>query len=410
MASTCSHASCGCVIFIEELNGPHIVEKGKCMNCDHAVNLHPRKPAQGNTFFREHHLFSFIVLHFVCCLFLSIFILYFHMAELCSDKLIFPSAAAQQSIDFRARFEALLRQGGIRPKPSLLSRLQKVRETAIITAGTVVEAVQWYEWIKYLPESVTRGIFLNATGYELDGMHPQFDGILLAGDDEGRSYMFKLTPPESDEAFFATRVRGKPYLVASSYERAEQEDANGVKHACGGLLMRKFDRSLFGHDFQCSAAVLLRRCKAMITAINAMHNDRIVHMDLKEANIFVRDGLWFVGDFGSCVYHHEPIRSTTEGCYPAARNMIIGTPARWHHDWFALALVFANQLRVHGEPIEVSVEGFRDRVLASINANCEVEELGAMLTAMVDCDEQYMRFEGQADFAAVTDKVIIHEN
>ena len=67
MASTCSHASCGCVIFIEELSGPHIVEKGKCMNCDHAVNLHPRKPAQGNTFFREHHLFSFIVLHFVCC-------------------------------------------------------------------------------------------------------------------------------------------------------------------------------------------------------------------------------------------------------------------------------------------------------------------------------------------------------
>lgn len=329
------------------------------------------------------------------------------MAELCFDKLIFPSAGVPQSIDFRARFEALLVKGKIRPKPHLLSRLQKVRDSAIITAGTVSEAIHWYEWIKDLPASVTRGIFLNATGYELDGMHPQFDGILLAGDDEGRSYMFKLTPSESDkEVLFATRVSGKPFLVASSYERAEQEDANGDKHACGGLLMRKFDRSLFGHEYQCSAAVLLRRCKAMITAINAMHTDGIVHMDLKEANIFVRDGLWFVGDFGSCVYYDESIESTTEGCYPAALNMIIGKPARWHHDWFALALVFASQLRVHGELIDVSVEGLRDRVLASISANCrEVDELEAMLTAMVDCEEQYMHFEGQADFAAVTDEV-----
>jgi serine/threonine protein kinase len=270
-----------------------------------------------------------------------------------------------------------------------------------------MEAVQWYEWVKGLPQSVTRGIFLNATGYELDGMHPQFDGILLAGDDEGRSYMFKLTRPESTEAYFATRVTGMPFVVASTYQRAEQVDANGVKHLCGGLLMRKFDRSLFGHDFQCSAAVLLRRCKAMITAINALHTDNIVHMDLKEANIFVRDGLWFVGDFGSCVYHGEPVRETTEGCYVEPRNVIIGKPARWHHDWFALALVFASQLRVHGEPIDVSVQGFRERVLASISANCEMEELREMLTAMVCCDEQCMRFEWQADFTVVTDEVIV---
>lgn len=267
-----------------------------------------------------------------------------------------------------------------------------------------MEAVQWYEWVKGLPQSVTRGIFLNATGYELDGMHPQFDGILLAGDEEGRSYMFKLTPPDSIEAFFATTVCGKPFIVASSYQRAEHVDEHGVKHVCAGLLMRKFERSLFGHDFQCSVVVLLRRCKAMITAINALHADNIVHMDIKEANIFVRDGLWFVGDFGSCVYHGEAVRETTEGCYVEARSRIISTPARWHHDWFALALVIANQLRVHGEPIDASMEGFRERLLAWISTNCEMEELRAILAAMVDCNEQFMRFEGQADFTVVLDE------
>lgn len=301
----------------------------------------------------------------------------------------------------------MLRQGGIRPKPNIMARLQKVRETAIITAATSVEAVQWYEWVKGLPQSVTRGYFLNVTGYELDGMHLHFDGILLAGDAEGREYMFKLTLPNSIEAFFATKVSGKAFMVASSYQRAEQVDAAGEKHSCEGLLMRKFDRSLFGHDFQCSTSVLLRRCKAMITAINSLHLDRIVHMDLKEANIFVREGLWFVGDFGACVFHGEPIRETTEGCYLQKRDELIGTPARWHHDWFAMALVLVNQLRVHEVPIDVATEGFRERVLTTINANCEQEEeLRALLTAMVDCDEQCMYFEGQTNFPIVSDVVI----
>jgi serine/threonine protein kinase len=282
--------------------------------------------------------------------------------------------------------------------------LQKVRETAIISAGTVFEAMQWYSWVKDIPQSVTRGIFLNVTGYELDGMHPQFDGILLAADDEGRSYMFKLAPPQSQEAFFAMKISGMPFMVGSSYQNAQQiDESDGSTHSCQGLLMRKFDCSLFDFHSQFSTAALLNRCKAMIIAINSLHRVNIVHMDIKEANIFVKDGNWFVGDFGSCVHFGENVRETTGGYYILPRKEVIDTPAMWHHDWFALALVFVNQLRVHDTHIETSVEGFSERVHEWINTKCEDENLKALLNNMANCVEQSMQLDIEADFVILTD-------
>ena len=169
--------------------------------------------------------------------------------------------------------------------------------------------------------------------------------------------------------------------------------------------MRKFEQSLFERVFQLSFAALLHRCKSMIIAINSMHTAEIVHMDLKESNIFVRDGVWFVGDFGSCVNHGDPIREATDGCYLLTLREIIGTPARWHHDWFAMALVLVNQLRIHEAPIQFVETRFRDKVIAAIQANCDEVELKALLIRMVDCEEQCMHFEGEEDFETVIDRV-----
>ena len=119
----------------------------------------------------------------------------------------------------------------------------------------------------------------------------------------------------------------------------------------------------------------------------------------------MRSGVWFVGDFGSCVNHGDPIRGTTGGCYVLTRQDIIGTPTHWHHDWFAMTLVIVNQLRVR-EPIEFVVDGFRDRVLAAIQANCEEVELKT-LVRMVDCEEQFLLFEGERNFETVIDEVLI---
>ena len=286
-----------------------------------------------------------------------------------------------------------------------MERLHKLKNTVIITAGTSDEAVHWYRWAETIPQTVTRGYFLAITGYQLDGMHPHLEGILLAGDDKGLFYMLKQTPSDSKEAIFASRVTGKPFVVATSYEQAQAIDSNGGQHTCEGLLMRKFEQSLFERVFQLSFAALLHRCKSMIIAINSMHTAEIVHMDLKESNIFVRDGVWFVGDFGSCVNHGDPIREATDGCYLLTRREIIGTPARWHHDWFAMALVLVNQLRIHEAPIQFVETRFRDKVIAAIQANCEEVELKALLIRMVDCEEQCMHFEGEEDFETVIDRV-----
>ena len=169
--------------------------------------------------------------------------------------------------------------------------------------------------------------------------------------------------------------------------------------------MRRFEQSLFERVFQLSFAALFYRCKSMIIAINSMHTADIVHMDLKESNIFVRDGVWFVGDFRSCVNHGDPIREATDGCYLLTLREIIGMPARWHDDWFAMALVLVNQLRIHEAQIQFVETRFRDKVIAAIQANCEEVELKALLIRMVDCEEQSMHFEGEEDFETVIDRV-----
>ena len=300
----------------------------------------------------------------------------------------------------------MLRQGGItRPNQNILERLHKLKNTVFITASTPNDAVYWYEWTKDIPQTATRDHFLRVTGYQLDGMHPLLHGILLAGDDSGNFYILKKTPHGSNEAIFASRVCGMPFMVASSYKLAQIIDPNGVTHSCGGLLMRRFETSLVGNVFQLSFAALLHRCKAMIIAINSMHTEGIVHMDLKESNIFVRGGIWFVGDFGSCVNYGDPIRETTAGCYVLTHQEIIGTPARWHHDWFAMALVIVHQLRIHEALIEFVVAGFRDKVITAIHANCEEVELKGLLLRMVDCEEECVHFEGEGDFETVIDEV-----
>jgi hypothetical protein len=119
----------------------------------------------------------------------------------------------------------------------------------------------------------------------------------------------------------------------------------------------------------------------------------------------VREGVWFVGDFGSCVNHGDLILETTGGCYLRKAQELIGSPACWHHDWFAMALVIVNQLRVREAQIEFAEEDFRNRVLNAIHVRCNEEELKALLIRMVDCEEQCMHFEGEEYFETIIDKV-----
>lgn len=268
-----------------------------------------------------------------------------------------------------------------------MERLQKVNPVAIMTVGTAFEASHWYTWARDLPQSMTRGLFKNMTGYQLDGLHPQIDGIIQAGNDNGQSFMFKVTKSGGNEAFAAASVNGGPFVVGCRFERAEYTNDDGVLRVLEGLIMHRYECSLDFLPYQLAPQNLLDRAKAMILALNHIHEHNIVHMDVKEGNIFIKDGQWFLGDFGSCVHINDAVVSTTRGCYPG--SVLIGKPAAWRYDWYMLCVVLVRQLDVHNkfEPGDVDSSQMENRINRSDN-----EELKHLLTSLLSHDEAKLNF------------------
>ena len=112
--------------------------------------------------------------------------------------------------------------------------------------------------------------------------------------------------------------------------------------------MRIFEGTLFGNQFQWTMKLLLLRCKEMIIAINSLHNEGIVRVILKEYNIF---GFWATSDH---------VRTMRPYSIDNRRLLLIGKLAHWHNDWFAMALVIGNQLRVHEAPVDCELRAFRN--------------------------------------------------
>lgn len=245
----------------------------------------------------------------------------------------------------RARFEAFLRDAGVRPRPDVLLRLQFLRDTAILSAGSPAEARQWYEWARDLPHSPTRGRFRSATGHFLDGPSAFDANILLAFDAGGAAAMFKVMPSaECAEVVAARAVSGGPGLVPCELLCAERE--SGAPFC--GLLMPKYDRSLATvPELVLAEDVLLKRAEVLLAAVRHVHGAGFVHMDVKEANVFVdAAGGWWLGDFGSAVREGAHVTSTTRGLHPELEDWHLRrpTPAQRRFDAYMLAALLVRQL------------------------------------------------------------------
>ena len=256
--------------------------------------------------------------------------------------------------DVRARFEYYLRLSGIYPKPAVMLRLQTQRETAIISAGSPEEARHWYEWARDLPHSPTRGRFRSVTGYLLNGPSSIDPRILLAYDANGDASMFKvMTSVDCSEVKAAQAVFGGPGIVPSELRSAEHEDGSIF---CG-LLMPKYERSLADvPELILSEDVLLNRARTLIASVRHVHSTGFVHMDIKEANIFVGyGGNWWLGDFGSAVPELEPIHSTTLGLHPELSTWHLqpNLPALRRYDIFMLAGLLVRQLDLPRDRIQM---------------------------------------------------------
>ena len=164
--------------------------------------------------------------------------------------------------------------------------------------------------------------------------------------------------------------------------------------------MRRYNRSLFKEAFQICQEVLLDRYKVMLLAVNYIHQKSFVHVDLKESNIFVMDDLWFIGDFCPCVKYGDPVKTFTPGMYLLSE--LVGTSAKWHYDWFMLAVIFAHQLNVKAEAIVTEGDDYRTRIIEVFNI-VTIPELKDLLLSMVNCEEPLMSFLDMDTFPIIED-------
>lgn len=151
-------------------------------------------------------------------------------------------------------------------------------------------------------------------------------------------------------------------LVQSEYRTIQIREGTlekGKREQLHVLVMPRFAGSLATPIRKLSSKCIFTNCQRIITAINWIHQRGYVHMDVKEANIFIStNGNWHLGDFGSCVRLDRPIVSYTRWYYKAWLRLD-DTHAQFEHDWYMFAVSLLAQALIenneHNEPKRTNI-------------------------------------------------------
>ena len=149
--------------------------------------------------------------------------------------------------------------------------------------------------------------------------------------------------------------------------------------------MPRYGRSLATvPDFVLAEEHLLTRAQQLLAAVRHMHGVGFVHMDIKEANVFVGSGgTWWLGDFGSAVREGAAITSTTRGLHPELDDWHLKPPlpAQRRFDVFMLAALLVRQLNAPRDRIAFAAAP--GAILARIQ-RVRLEPLRALLSSLFD--------------------------
>ncbi len=209
---------------------------------------------------------------------------------------------------------------------------------AVLSVGSIDPCIDLYNTVKELPSSFTRGVIEADLKISINGpMSLAQPNILIAADlIQGKFLYIKLLSiPETltsqslqsrknavDAEIAACTTLSEaniPGLVKCDVVKVHVQHVEDLKVSLGEWAALKMKRymSALADTPQLSEDWLYRGFIRIYEALKAMHELKLVHMDVKSDNVFVDENLqWDLGDFGSARAIGVPMWSCTEVLNP----------------------------------------------------------------------------------------------
>ena len=145
------------------------------------------------------------------------------------------------------------------------------------------------------------------------------------------------------------------------------------------ILMPRYVTNIVANFPKSRVDVLKVQFRKLLGALNYIHDNGIVHLDIKAHNIFVNgNGEWVLGDFGSCKYIGDKVVSTTPIYY---FKQIRGKKAVPAYDYYMLLVVLLIELLPDKRNIQEALMESRNGV-----TQISYQKVNAMSS---DCEEKF---------------------
>lgn len=291
----------------------------------------------------------------------------------------------------------------IRPDEGVLCRISK--SDKLLDYGIIKTdyAISVYQSVKEMAGTETKSYIGKVLGLRINGsIFDDYPFLLSAKDDESAKTIKILTVADGAQSLELRKQDLKNEIEACDLSHAAivpmkhaeiEVDAETARRAnCrvgvnNVIVMPWYTSPLNNYpsfDLKWCAEEGMR----IMDALEYIHSQDYVHLDIKAANIFVSHDLkWFLGDFGSCKRIGEKVTSSTFQFY---YEDIAFKPAVVKYDWFMfLMLLLIETLkdrRAYRSLFYVSVESpFADfcKVANYAKTYLDNEDIGMLIKALL---------------------------
>lgn len=253
-----------------------------------------------------------------------------------------------------SKFRSLLCQTPYnRPNEYVMRKIESNFYNRLLALDTVDGARSLYEDVRNMPTTTVKADVRRSFGITVNGpLYESRTTILSGATSSGRPVVIKLdTSLSSVEFGVVERLQlhsheAEPHpaflMNCTALEMLKHitQDSTGrqEENICMAFVMPMYCCTLAALP-QLENGAILKGLERMATAMDYIHRKNFVHMDVKSDNVFVdAEGLWTLGDFGSCVEINAEVFSTTRMFH---LHVLIGKPAQKSFDYEMFAVMIA---------------------------------------------------------------------